>query len=140
MPLVQYNANSCDSVLWTISKDSKDVDKGFRFIRRVDEISVCWVARQHVIFDGHLMEFFIPNDSHKNEIEIFLWKIVKVLPSTCISLFRPSQKTVKINWRSKKNYNLAIDMDGSTVLLVPSNPKDKYQVFSVAVLIFSYYF
>ncbi|XP_078166244.1 ricin B-like lectin R40C1 [Carex rostrata] len=112
LSLVQYNVNSCDeSVLWTMSKD---VDKVFKKIRRVNEV---FYAQDSVIHDGHHVDL----SGHH-------WKFENISPSTCISLFRPSQHTVKISYREKEGYNLAIDkQDGSTVLLVPANPKDKYQ-------------
>lgn len=117
--------------MWTISK--REVE-GFRNIRRVDNISVFFTCGKAVVHDGHNIDLYVPKDDYENVS--FLWKIVKVSPSTCLSLFRPSQNTVKINCRAKVGSNLAIDKDGSTVLLVPSNPKDKYQVISVTVLIY----
>ncbi|XP_078166267.1 ricin B-like lectin R40C1 [Carex rostrata] len=123
VPLVPYNENCCEnSVLWTMSKD---VLEGFGHIRRANRISEVWTAREHYLFDGHIIDLCVPQGDPENVS--FHWKIEKLLPSTCISLFRPSQNTVQINCQAKVGYNLAIDKDCSTVLLVPSNPKDIFQ-------------
>lgn len=140
MPLVRYNVNSCHkSVLWTMSKD---VYEGFRIIRRVDDISVCFKSRaeeSRPLHEGQLIDLSVlPGEGFSSVV--CHWKVENISPSTCIPLFKPSQHTVKIICQAKRDYNLAIDNDGSTVLLVPSNPKDKYQVFSVTVSIYAYYY
>ncbi|XP_078166100.1 ricin B-like lectin R40C1 [Carex rostrata] len=127
MSLVQYNANSCHkSVLWSMSKD---VYEGFRIIRRVDDISICFKSRVEKycpLHEGHLIDLSVlPGKGFLSVV--CHWKVENISPSTCIPLFKPSQHTVKIICQAKQGYNLAIDTDGSTVLSVPSNPKDKYQ-------------
>ncbi|KAF3338188.1 hypothetical protein FCM35_KLT17025 [Carex littledalei] len=138
VPLVPYNMNSCDeSVLWTMSKDA--YSGGFRYIHRADLISNNWSAVTYTIHDGRNMTLCAPPVvAYGNQP--LTWKFVKVSPSSCITLFIPSQHTVKIICQVNVGYNLAIDKDGRTVLLVPSNPKDKYQVFSFTVIIYSYFF
>ncbi|KAJ3705467.1 hypothetical protein LUZ61_009172 [Rhynchospora tenuis] len=122
VPLIQYNVGSRDeSVLWTMSKVDFD---GYRHIRRVDDISVFFTARRLTVHDGHIIDLFSPT---KMGEDIFDWKILEVVPSTPISFYRSSQNTVKIHCRDKFGYNLTIAKDGVTVMLVPSNPKDKYQ-------------
>ncbi|KAJ4760588.1 Ricin B-like lectin R40C1 [Rhynchospora pubera] len=123
LPLIRYNVDSCDkSVLWTTSKDDYD---GFRNIRRMDDISILFAANNGRVHDGHLIDLYYTKSV---ELATFQWKILEVLPSiNPISLFQPSQQTVKIHCRGKVGYNLTIAEDGITVMLVPSNPKDKHQ-------------
>ncbi|KAJ1701082.1 hypothetical protein LUZ63_000861 [Rhynchospora breviuscula] len=124
VPLIRYSKDSCDkSVLWTVSKVDFD---DYRHIRRVDDISVFFTAHGLHIHDGHVMDLYSPKVENYGQ-EGFLWKMLEVLPSNPISLFRPSQHTVRIHCRAKLNYNLTIAKDGITVMLVPSNCKDKYQ-------------
>ncbi|KAJ4760590.1 Ricin B-like lectin R40C1 [Rhynchospora pubera] len=122
VPLIQYNVDSRDeSVLWTMSKVDFD---GYRHIRRVDDISVFFTAQGLTVHDGHIIDLFSPTEI--GDVS-FHWKILEVLPSTPISFYRSSPHTVKIHCRDKLGYNLTVAKDGVTVMLVPSNPKDKYQ-------------
>ncbi|KAJ4730408.1 Ricin B-like lectin R40C1 [Rhynchospora pubera] len=123
VPLIRYDVDSYDkSVLWTMSKNDYG---GFRNIRRVDDITILFAANGHRVHDGHIIDLYCTNNVVS---ATFQWKIQEVMPSTdLISLFQPSQQTVKIHSRGKIGYNLTIAKDGSTVMLVPSNPKDKYQ-------------
>uniref|UniRef100_A0A0E0QCV5 Ricin B lectin domain-containing protein n=2 Tax=Oryza rufipogon TaxID=4529 RepID=A0A0E0QCV5_ORYRU len=117
--LVPYNPEYQDeSVLWT---ESKDVGKGFRCIRMVNNIYLNFDA-----FHGDKDHGGIHDGT-----EIVLWKWCegdnqrwKILPWGWGGP-RPPQPTVKVYCRANPNY--AMTARNGAVVLAPANPKDEYQ-------------
>ncbi|KAJ3682954.1 hypothetical protein LUZ60_013181 [Juncus effusus] len=136
--LVHYNPEYLDeSVLWT---ESKDVGKGFRCIRMVNNILLNFDAfngdKDHGgVHDGTTIVLWnwCKGDNQS-------WKIVpygdEALAPPPVNPFpagqhsghhggAPAQPTVKILCRANEGYNLAVRND--TVVLSPANPNDAYQ-------------
>ncbi|XP_078166061.1 ricin B-like lectin R40C1 [Carex rostrata] len=124
LPLVQYNPDSVDEVLWSMPKDMK---QGFTNIRRMDDISLLFTALENRVHEARLIRLrrFAALDNDNNSCQ--RWKIVPYADNLCMELghCRPSQPTVKIYCQTKVGYNLTIFND--TVMLAPDNPADKYQ-------------